>query len=48
MEMIDRPDPNLLRDDFPYSRVPPIRFEPSAVPLATPARVREPHFASDW
>ena len=37
METIDRPDPNLLRDDFPYSRVPPIRFEGSAVSLATPA-----------
>jgi len=33
------PDPterNLLRGDFPYSRVPPIRFEPEAVRQALP------------
>ena len=34
--MLDRAEPNLLRDDFPYSRIPPIRFEATAVPQALP------------
>jgi len=34
--MVDLASPNLLRDDFPYTRIPPIRFEPSPVPLAVP------------
>src|SRR5713226_2704232 len=34
--MLDRTEPNLLRDDFPYSRIPPIRFEADAVPQALP------------
>ena len=34
--MLDRSEPNLLRDEFPYSRIPPIRFEPDAVAQATP------------
>ena len=34
--MLDRADPNLLREDFPYSRIPPIRFERDAVPQALP------------
>ena len=34
--MLDRPEPNLLRDDFPYSRIPPMRFAPVAVPPALP------------
>ena len=37
--MLDPTAPNLLRDDFPYSRVPPIRFEPGAVPQALPADI---------
>ena len=37
--MIDTPDPNLLRDDFPYSRVPPIRFEAAPIPMAMPAEI---------
>jgi len=32
----DPTEPNLLRGDFPYSRVPPIRFEPEAVRQALP------------
>jgi isopropylmalate/homocitrate/citramalate synthase len=35
--VLDRPEPNLLRADFPYSRIPPIRFERDAVPQAPPA-----------
>jgi isopropylmalate/homocitrate/citramalate synthase len=31
--------PNLLRDDFPYTKVPPIRFEAEAVPQALPDRI---------
>ncbi|HEY4845730.1 MAG TPA: 2-isopropylmalate synthase [Candidatus Dormibacteraeota bacterium] len=34
--MPDPTEPNLLRGDFPYSRVPPIRFEPEAVRQALP------------
>ena len=34
--MLDRAEPNLLRQDFPYSRIPPIRFEAEAVALAPP------------
>lgn len=34
--MVDRPEPNLLREDFPYSRIPSIRFAPDAVPPALP------------
>ena len=37
--MLDRPEPNLLRDDFPYSRIPPIRFEREAVAQALPADI---------
>jgi len=37
--MLDRTEPNLLRDDFPYSRIPPIRFEPDAVPQELPADI---------
>jgi hypothetical protein len=35
--VIERTEPNLLRDDFPYSRIPPIRFELEAVPQSLPA-----------
>jgi citrate (Re)-synthase len=35
----DPTEPNLLRNDFPYSRVPPIRFEPEAVGQARPADI---------
>ena len=35
--MTNPTQPNLLRDDFPYTRIPPIRLEATAVPLATPA-----------
>ena len=34
--MLDRSEPNLLRGEFPYSRIPPIRFESDAVPQALP------------
>jgi len=34
---LDQPAPNLLRDDFPYTRVPPIRLEAEAVSLDRPA-----------
>src|ERR1700694_1110782 len=34
--VLDRAEPNLLRDDFPYSRIPPIRFEANGVPQAIP------------
>src|SRR3984893_10213525 len=34
--MLDRAEPNLLREDFPYSRIPPIRFEADGVPQAMP------------
>jgi isopropylmalate/homocitrate/citramalate synthase len=34
--MVDRSEPNLLRGEFPYSRIPPIRFAPDAVPQALP------------
>ena len=37
--MLDRAEPNLLREDFPYSRIPPIRFEPGAVAQALPAEI---------
>jgi isopropylmalate/homocitrate/citramalate synthase len=37
--VLDRAEPNLLRDDFPYSRIPPIRFEADAVPQALPADI---------
>src|SRR2546430_17612077 len=35
--MWDRSEPTLLRDEFPYSRIPPIRFVGDAVPQALPA-----------
>jgi isopropylmalate/homocitrate/citramalate synthase len=35
--MTNPTQPNLLRDDFPYTRIPPIHLEAAAVPLATPA-----------
>src|SRR5260370_22178461 len=34
--MLDRAEPNLLRDDFPYSRIPRIRFEADPVAQALP------------
>ena len=37
--MVDRRQPNILRDDFPYTRIPPLRFEPSPVPMALSADV---------
>ena len=37
--MLDRSEPNLRRDDFPYTRVPPLRFEPNPVPMALPAQI---------
>src|ERR1700694_4397465 len=37
--MLDRPEPNLLRDEFPYSRIPPIRFAAGTVPQAPPADI---------
>jgi citrate (Re)-synthase len=37
--MLDRPQPNLLRDEFPYSRIPPMRFAADAVPQALPADI---------
>src|SRR5438132_698710 len=37
--MLDPAEPNLLRDDFPYTRIPPIRFEPSSVAQARPTDV---------
>jgi isopropylmalate/homocitrate/citramalate synthase len=37
--VLDRQEPNLLRDDFPYSRIPPIRFDQDAVPQALPADI---------
>jgi citrate (Re)-synthase len=37
--MLDRSEPNLLRGEFPYSRIPPIRFEADAVAQALPGHV---------
>ena len=37
--MVDPAEPNLLRDDFPYTRIPPIRFEPTGVPQARPDEI---------
>ncbi len=37
--VVDPAQPNLLRDDFPYSRIPPIRFERDAVPQALPPAI---------
>jgi isopropylmalate/homocitrate/citramalate synthase len=37
--LVDRAEPNLLRDDFPYTRVPPMRFEHEAVPMALPTDI---------
>src|SRR2546421_912460 len=37
--MDDRSEPNLLRTDFPYSAVPPIRFEAEGVTQAIPADI---------
>src|ERR1700681_4903262 len=34
--MLDRPQPNLLRDEFPYSRIPPMRVAADAVAQALP------------
>ena len=34
--MLDPSEPNLLRSEFPYSRIPPIRFDSDAVPQALP------------
>ena len=37
--MIDRAAPNLFREDFPYDRVPPMRFEPAGVAMARPEAI---------
>src|SRR5437588_1339693 len=37
--MLDAAEPNLLRADFPYSAVPPIRFEAEGVKQAIPADI---------
>src|ERR1700730_12487823 len=37
--MLDRPQPNLLRDEFPYSGIPPMRFAADAGPQALPADI---------
>jgi isopropylmalate/homocitrate/citramalate synthase len=37
--VVDLPEPNLLRDDFPYRRIPPIRFEANAEPQALPPAI---------
>jgi isopropylmalate/homocitrate/citramalate synthase len=37
--MLDRSEPNLLRDEFPYSRIPPIRFGAEAARQARPAQI---------
>src|SRR5256886_7101084 len=37
--MLEGAEPNLLRDDFPYTRIPPIRFEPTGVAQARPAQI---------
>ncbi|MEA2636642.1 MAG: citrate (Re)-synthase [Chloroflexota bacterium] len=37
--MLDRSEPNLLRREFPYSRIPPIRFEADVVAQALPAHI---------
>jgi isopropylmalate/homocitrate/citramalate synthase len=34
--VVDPSQPNLLRDDFPYTRIPPMRFAPEPVPMARP------------
>jgi isopropylmalate/homocitrate/citramalate synthase len=36
MAIVNPENPNLLREDFPYSRIPPMRFSGSPVPLAVP------------
>lgn len=37
--MVNPAQPNLLRDDFPYSRIPPIRFEVEGVSQALPSDI---------
>ena len=37
--MLNPTEPNLLRDDFPYSRIPPMRFEPGAVAQTLPTDI---------
>jgi len=37
--VVDPAAPNLLREDFPYSRIPPIRFEGDGVPQALPRKI---------
>jgi citrate (Re)-synthase len=37
--VVDAAEPNLLRNDFPYDRIPPIRFEPQAVSQALPGDI---------
>ena len=37
--MVDPAEPNLLRHDFPYNRIPPMRFEHTPVPPALPSRI---------
>src|SRR5437879_10976064 len=37
--MLDRVEPNLLRGEFPYSRIPPIRFGAAAAAQALPSDI---------
>jgi isopropylmalate/homocitrate/citramalate synthase len=37
--MLDRAEPNLLRGEFPYSRIPPIRFAAGAAVQALPSNI---------
>jgi citrate (Re)-synthase len=37
--VLDRTEPNLLRGEFPYTRVPPIRFAADPVAQALPADI---------
>src|ERR1700716_4339641 len=37
--VLARAEHNLLRQDFPYSRIPPIRFEADGIPQALPADI---------
>ena len=37
--MLTSKGPNLLREHFPYTRIPPIRFEQEAIPQALPADI---------
>jgi len=37
--VVDPSEPNLLREDFPYSRIPPVRFDAEPVRMARPASI---------